>query len=80
LAAFTCLFLRKQPFGNKQFINFLSIESSLGLEKALSVYGWSDVAEFNRTSNNYIHNLLYDIRVKRTPDMGLTWFSTGDSF
>lgn len=73
--ACVCLLLRRQKDGRKRFVTFLLDSLSMGEEKALSKnYGWSDYGHFEKTLNDYIKKLSYDISVGRTPDMGLTWF------
>jgi len=74
-AAVLCLMLRKQQYGGEKFIWFLSTMASSGPDQALAtVYGWQGCAGFDVSYTRYVQNLVYDIRVGRTPNMGLTWF------
>lgn len=74
-AAALCLLLRKQQFGGSKFVEFMStINRSGNVEQALSVYGWRSGQDFDRSYNVYVRNLSYDIGIRRTPHMGLTWF------
>ena len=74
-AAAACLLLRKQHNGAAQFTKFMEVHSKGNAEQSLKiVYGWQDYTDFNRSFNNYTRALSYDIRINRTPDMGLTWF------
>ena len=73
-AAAVCLFLKKQHDGSARFVKFMEVCSKSSLEQAIRVYGWTGYNDFNRSLNAYVRALVYDIRVGKTPDMGITWF------
>jgi len=75
-AAALCLMLRKLHGGGSAFKSFVLQSAANGADNALKVYGFEDYEHLDSNYTTYVRNLSYDIDHRRTPDMGLTWFTT----